>query len=301
MPPAPSNVQAIAIVCLSYFVFSIADVFSKILGQDYNVHQILIYTASLGIIASGIWLQRTLGWRGFIPREKKRWHVMRAFCVAGIPISVISSLQYLPLADYYGISFCAPFLILILSALFTREEIGPARWSAVIAGFIGVLILAGPKFDHVGIGLVFAFSAAICISLSVFTVRKIGHAPRPYYIFFPFCATLLVNLIALPLFGEYRPPAPGDLWMFAILITFVITGQLGFAIGHTRATSAAVTAPFLYTQIIWGVLFGWLVFGDFPAATTWTGLAIIIGAGLFSVWRERRLSIRSIRGLSRPA
>lgn len=289
MSPHNSNIHAIFIVCLSYFGFSCADVFSKILGQSYNVHQLLAYTGAFGVMVSGIWLWRTLGWRGFIPKEKKRWHFARALSVAGIPICVISALQYLPLADYYGISFTAPFLILIMSALFLKEQVGPARWGAVVAGFIGVLILTGPKFDDVGPGLLFACSAAVFVSLSVITVRKIGHAPRPYYIFFPFCATWIINLIALPVLGEYQAVAPQDIWKFAALMTFVISSQLGFAIGHTRASSAAVTAPFLYTQIIWGVLFGWIIFGDFPVATTWIGVAIIIGAGLFSVWRERRI------------
>lgn len=288
------NIRAILIVCLAYFGFSVADLFSKMLGQVYNVHQLLSYTGAVGVIISSVWLQRMLGWRGFIPAEKKRWHLARSLSVAGIPICVISALQYLPLADYYGISFSAPFLILILSALLLKEHVAPMRWGAVIIGFIGVLILTGPKFDNVGPGVMLACCAAICVALSVITVRKIGHAPPPYYIFFPFCATFAINLGALAVTGDYQPIAAGDIWKFAALITFVISSQLCFAIGHTRAASAAVTAPFLYTQIIWGILFGWLVFGDVPVLTTGIGLAIIISAGLFSVLYERRLARRFI-------
>jgi drug/metabolite transporter (DMT)-like permease len=290
-----SNLQAIFIVCTAYLGFSLADVFSKILGQSYNVHQLLAYTGAVGVLVSGLWLQRTMGWKGFIPPDKKRWHLARSVSVAGIPICVISALQYLPMADYYGISFSAPFMILIMSALFLKEHVGATRWSAVAIGFIGVLILTGPKFDDVGPGVLFACCAAIFVALSVITVRKIGHAPRPYYIFFPFVMTFTINLIALIITGDYQPIENGDVWKFGALICFVISSQLAFAIGHTRATSAAVTAPFLYTQIIWGVLFGWVVFGDFPVTTTWIGLAIIIGAGLFSVWRERQLGRRIIR------
>lgn len=290
------NLRAIIIVCISYFGFSMADVFSKSLAQTYHVHQILVYTATIGVLVSGIWVWRTLGWRGFIPAENGRWHLARSLCVAGIPISVIMAFRHLPLADYYGISFCAPFLILILSALFLKETIGIARWMAVIIGFIGVLIIAGPQYNNVGPGVFYALSAALFIALGVITVRKIGpDAPRPYYIFYPFCATLVINLVALPLFGEYQAPAGGDVWKFLALAAFVISSQLGFAIGHSRASGAAVTAPFLYTQIIWGVLFGWLIFGDVPVLTTWIGLVIVIGAGLFSVLREARIRKRPIR------
>lgn len=293
------NLQAIVIVCISYLGFSIADTFSKMLAQTYHVHQILAYTGLVGVAVSGAWVFYTLGWSGFIPREKGKWHIVRALCVAGIPISVISALQHLPLADYYGISFCSPFLILALSALLLREKVGIWRWAAVIVGFCGVMIIAGPQFNQGGIGVVFAFSAALFVALSVITVRKIGaHAPRPYYIFFPFVATWIINMIALPIFGEYKFPDMDDMVKFIALIIFVMASQLGFALGHARASEAAVTAPFLYTQVIWGVLFGWLVFHDFPQTSTWAGLAVVIGAGLFSFWREWHLhrAIRSVRG-----
>lgn len=291
------NIQAILIVCLSYLGFSISDTISKMLATEYNVHQILIFTSSMGMIVSGVWLQRKLGWKGFIPPDQHFWHVVRSFCVAGIPLSVISALRYMPMAEFYGIVFCAPFMILILSALFLKEPVGIWRWLAVAVGFIGVIIIAGPEYEQVGFGLAFAFSAAFFGAASVITVRKVGpNQPRPYYIFYPFCAILIVNLIALPLFGEYHTPELSDLWKFVVLIMCVMISQLGFAIGHTRASEAGVTAPFLYTQIIWGIIFGWLVFGDVPATTTWIGLVIVIGAGLFSIWREWKLT-HSVRVL----
>lgn len=290
-----ANLHAIFIVCASYLGFTIADAISKYFAQFYSVHQILAYTGGLGMVISGLWAWKTLGVRGMIPKEKLAWHIIRAINVAAIPISVISALKYLPMADYYGISFCAPFLILIMSALFLKEHIGPMRWAAVAIGFIGVMILAGPKFDDVGPGVLYAISAAFFVALSVITVRKIGpNAPTPHYIFFPFIATFTVNFIAMLLLEEHIMPPIGHLIIFPFSIIFVIGGQLGFAIGHARATSAGVTAPFLYTQIIWGVLLGWIVFGDFPVVTTWIGLAIVIGAGLFSIWRERRLARRVI-------
>lgn len=286
-----NNLQAITIVCFAYIGFAIADVFSKLLAQDYNVHQILVYTGFIGMIASGVWVVKTLGWKGMIPEKQRKWHVIRAFVVACIPVSVIQALTYMPMADYYGISFCAPFLILMLSHFFLHEKIGLARWIAVMIGFCGVLFIAGPKFEEFGVGLLWACMATLFVSLSVFTVRKIGPgAPRPHYIFFPFVATFFVNLIALSFVGEYAVPPLDDAWKFIALITFVIIGQLGFAVGHSKASEAAVTAPFLYTMIIWGVLLGWFVFGDIPTINTWIGLVIIIGAGLYSVWREYRMA-----------
>src|SRR5688572_9107807 len=106
-----SNLRAIGITCVAYLGFSIADVFSKMLAQSYTPHQILTITAGIGMTLSGLWVWKTLGWRGFIPPENGRWHAIRALCVAGIPMSVIYALQSMPLADYYGISFIAPFII----------------------------------------------------------------------------------------------------------------------------------------------------------------------------------------------
>ncbi len=284
------NLQAILIICASYLGFSISDTFSKMLGQSYNVHQILVTTGGLGMIITGLWVYKTLGVRGFMPFEHKRWHFFRALCVACIPLSVIQALQHLPMADYYGISFCSPFLTLILSVFLLKEHIGMRRWVAVAVGFVGVMIIAGPEYEKFGVGVFLALSAALFVALSIITVRKIGpSAPRPHYVFFPFCAIFIINLICLPLIGDFHVPPLEDAWKFLALISFVIVSQLGFAIGHAKASEASVTAPFLYTQIIWGVLFGWIIFGDVPSETTWIGSAIVIAAGLFSVWREYRL------------
>lgn len=283
------NLKAVIIVVFAYLGFSGADMFSKMLGQVYDVHQILVTTSSIGILITGFWVWRSLGWRGFIPPEKAGAHLLRAVCVAFIPLCVISALKLMPMADYYGIAFCAPFITLVLSYFFLGEKIGLWRWGCVAAGFVGILIIAGPQFDQFGLGIAMALFAATCVAASIIAVRKIGpKAPRPLYVFYPFVAIFLMNIGFIPFVDELRAVPLGDYWQFAALVTLVMLSQYGFAIGHATASEAAVTAPFLYTQIIWGLLFGWLVFGDIPVPTTWIGVAIVIAAGLYSIWREYR-------------
>ena len=195
----------------------------------------------------------------------------------------------LPLADFYGIVFIIPFFVMILAVIFLNEKVGWRRCAAALVGFSGIIILASPQFNHIGEGVLCALLGALCAAANIIMLRKIGHGgPIPLYGFYAFLAITLFNSGIMAAQGLYKPFELAYLPYFLIHGPIVVIGLLCMSIGFAKAPEAVVVAPFQYTQIIWGVAFGWFFFGALPTSNTWIGLSLIIGAGLYSLWREYR-------------
>lgn len=288
MHASHNNIQAIIIVCLGWLAFSFADTCAKFLVQHYDPSIILMTNGIIGMVLTFIWLMATRGLQAF-KTSKMKWHLLRALFTTGSSFSVVHALEYLPLADFYGITFISPFLIALFSFLLLGEKVGWRRIVAMVVAFIGVIILAGPQYETHNIGLVWAFLAPVCLALNVLCVRKLGHSePLALFAFFPFVAIFLFNAAIIG--PDYSLPATHHLWIFVVATTCVMGGLIGTSIGFAKASESSVVAPFLYTQIIWGVMIGMVLFATVPTSATLMGAALIIGAGLFSFYREYRIA-----------
>jgi drug/metabolite transporter (DMT)-like permease len=281
----------IFLILLGWTSFSVGDVGVKILAKDYTIWQIMATTSGFSILILGSWIYFKHGLKGFIPHNKG-WYFLRTLIVACTALSVVNALPYIPLADFYGITFAAPFLILILASLFLKEKVGWHRWLAVCIGFAGVIILAGPKFASFNTGYILALSALFFIAVGTIVLRKVGSKdPLPLYGFFPFVA---IFMIVFPLsIPNFQAPPIEHYWLFALQIISIIGGQIFIAFAIASAKETASMAPFVYIQIIWGTLFGYFIFGDALSNESLYGLPLIIGAGLYMIYRERQ--VRSLK------
>ncbi|HEX8574156.1 MAG TPA: DMT family transporter [Allosphingosinicella sp.] len=236
------------------------------------------------------WSRNFSAWR----TDRPLAHGWRA--VAGLTTMVLafSALAYLPLAESTTLSFAAPLFAIILSALVLGEKVGPHRWGAVALGFVGVLLVMRPEGSHLpAVGLMLAAGAAFGVGVTTITIRQIGRTEGTQTI------VLWFSLLSLPAIGALMPfyasAHDGREW----LILFALGSFGGFAqlllTASLRYAPVPVVVPFDYTQLLWAVLLGWLVFGDRPAATTWLGAAAIIASGLYSLYREHRLGREAAR------
>lgn len=298
MPSSHKNMQAILFVCLGWMSFAAADGFSKYLVQSYPVTSILLVNGAIGAAISLMWLFTRYGARSVIT-PKFKLHLLRMIWTTGTSFSVIHALKYLPLADFYGISFLSPFFIALLAFFFLHEKLGWRRFSAMAVAFTGVIILAGPQYQTHNVGLVWAFMVPVFVAFNALTVRKIGTGePLPLFPLFPFVGMIILNgILAFTPGHTIVLPETGDLLYFIGCTLGVIGGLLGFANGFSRASESVVVAPFLYTQMIWGVLIGVIFFNTVPTSTTLMGAALIITAGLFSFYREYRLAHKKPQSL----
>ncbi len=281
-------IQAVGLIIGGFFCFSIADLCAKLLQEHYSIYQVLFISGFLGMLITGTWILTRHGIKAFAPHNVKL-HILRGLIICTTAFCVVSALHRLPMADFYGISFLSPFFLLMLSILFLNEKVGWRRWMAVSIAFTGVLILAGPQFDHVGNGIAFALAGAMIASVGVIVLRKIGpNAPLPLYGFYPFTWITIMNFTMMIATDNYQPIEMEYIGWFALHGPIAVLGIIGTSLGYARSPEASIVAPFIYTQIIWGILFGWLFFDYLPKETTAVGLVLIIGAGIYSIWREYR-------------
>lgn len=203
----------------------------------------------------------------------------------------------LPMAEATTISLSVPIFATIFAAVMLGEPTGKARWSAVLLGFAGVLIVLQPGGGAFGgahlTGALVALGGALMTALITIAVRDLGRTENTVAIVFWFSALSLIPLgIALPF--VWVPHSAGDWGLLMLLglsgavVQMCLTGAL-------RLAPVSVVIPMDYSSLLWAILFGWWFFGTLPAATTWAGAPIVIGSGLFIAWREHVKAVERAR------
>ncbi len=197
------------------------------------------------------------------------------------------ALQYLQLAETGAIQFTVPILIAIASGPLLGERLDARRWLAIMVGFAGVLVILRPGMQGFHPALVLSLINAVLYALFNMMTRKLAAYDPPEAT--QFLSALGATVVMAPFaLAAWQTPNTGLEWAVACLIG--VAGGLGhylLAMAH-RFAPASVLGPFLYQQIVWMVLFGYLVFGDVPAGPVVLGAAIVIGSGLYLLYRERR-------------
>lgn len=275
-----------ALGVLTFSLFAFADAMVKQLSMDgVGVPQALATGLGFAYMPVGIYY---LAKRrpGILSLTQPRLALVRAVITLGSAVSVLYAFSVLPLTDAYALVFVSPLLVTILSVPFLGERVGTWRWVAVLVGFAGVLIMLRPGFQVLHYGHGIALLSALLWALSMLIVRRMEPSNSPL-------AQVLLLLTATMILMW-----PIALWQWVPLngFTFALCAVSGFLAGCAHITlvqalqtaPAASVAPTQYTQILWGTAFGYLWFGDAVHHLTAIGAALVIGAGLLTLWRESR-------------
>lgn len=202
----------------------------------------------------------------------------------------------LPLAEATTLNFTTAIWAVILSALILRERVGLWRWSAVLLGFAGVIVIAQPGQGNIPLfGAAVALAAAFTIALISIQIRDLSRTEPSLTIVFWFSAFSLPLLaLAMPFVATAHTPYQwsllAGLGLFGLLGQFLLTAALRYG-----AVASVIVMD--YSSLIWATLLGWWVFDRLPPAATWLGAPLIVAAGLVIAWREHRLSIERARSL----
>jgi S-adenosylmethionine uptake transporter len=282
-PTGDRVARGIAVALITFTIFSCADALVKWLSARYSIFQIIFIGTLFALIPATVLIARRGGVASLKPRHP--WLVgMRAFLMAADIVLVFFAFTRLPLADAYTLLFAAPMVVTALSVPLLGEHVGWRRWLAVIVGFGGVLIVLRPGFADLDLGHLAALSSALFFGLSIIFVRRIGAKEGAgSMLVWMMLAFLVVSAPVLP--NVYVAPSASDLALLAAFGLLTGVGHLGL-IEAFRIAPSAVIAPFHYSQMIWAVIFGLFLFGDVPSDWVIGGSAVIIGSGLFILWRE---------------
>ncbi len=281
----------IAGILIGMFAVSIMDALAKWLGEGYPIAELVFFRNLFALPPALFILWRQRGGRASLVLRWKTGHVLRAILALGATFTFFLGLRYLPLAEAISIAFAAPLLVTALSVPILGERVGPHRWAAVMAGFVGVLVMTRPGAEAFRPEALYILAAALCYALAMLVTRRLARSDTtPAIMLSSICIAILLSGLALP-FG-WRTPLGVDFWLLALL---GLVGGFGmyFMTQAYRYAPAAVIAPFDYTALLWGTLFGWLVWHELPGANVWLGAAIVIASGLYIVHRETRAGPRA--------
>jgi drug/metabolite transporter (DMT)-like permease len=215
-------------------------------------------------------------------------HIWRAVIGLGGMVTSFAAVQLLPLAEATTLQFTVPIFATITAFLLLRERTGWHRRGAVLVGFAGVLIIARPGSGHFPLlGTALGLTSALLVAVVMILLRTIGRTESASTTVFWFSALSALPLAILYLFF-LRAHDPLT-WALLVGIGLIGgAGQLAMTASFRFAPVSAVVSMD-YTALIWGTLFGWLLFATIPGATTWLGAAIIIASGFYIARREHRL------------
>lgn len=304
-----SVLRGIVLKMISAFLFAVLSALVRKLGPVAPVGEIVFFRSAFAIVpvvaiyalrgelASAVYTSRPFGQLG-----------RGMLSVAGM-FTNFSALARLPLADATAISFASPLITVALAAVILQERVRVYRWTAVLVGFAGVIVMLIPHMDFAAyiapvataaatIGSALALLSAFCNAGTVVQTRRLTQSETTSSIVFYFslvCA--LAGAATLP-FAWYTPTLPE----LVELITLGFVGGIAhiFLTESYRHASASVVAPFDYTAMLWAVLLGYWMFGELPDPLVYLGAAIVAGAGLFVIWRERALGLRRTEAESPP-
>lgn len=272
------------------------DVSSKLAAHEVPVGVVTLarFLVQAALMLPVVWIMR----QSFRLTPRALWlTTLRASVSILSTYCFIAALRYMPVADALAIAFVEPFIILLIGKLVLAEQVGPRRLGACAVGFLGSLLVIQPSFAHFGAIALFPLGTALAFALYILVTRALSRHLHPVPM--QFHTALIAGTICLPLLaagnalGEpsltFAAPQ-GIFWLWCFCV------GLAASISHMAMTYAlkfapsSTLAPLHYLEIVTATLFGYLVFGDFPNALTWCGIAIIVSSGLYIIHRERKVS-----------
>lgn len=289
---------AILFKVLSTACFAVMSAFARALGETFPVGQVVFFRSFVAVLPVVIFY----AWRNELwtamHTHRPFGHLARGLFGVAAMFCGFAALARMPIADVTAISFSTPLLIVALAGLLLGERVRVYRWSAVIVGLVGVIVMLAPHLSIRSIGAddlgpILAVMNAILAAFAYIQIRRLttSETTSSIVLYF-FLISSLISLATLP-FGWVWP----DRQQLLYLCLMGVAGGIGqlFMTESYRYAQASLTAPFDYASIIWAVILGYFAFGEVPGWNVWAGAAIVITAGLFVIWRERQLGLQRRR------
>ncbi len=291
------NSQGALLMMAGQACFTINDAFMKLMAGDVPLMQLLVLRGMGTVVA----MAAIAWWLGMLHLRfpaRDRWLVLaRSAAEIGSTYFFLTALFHMPIANMSAIFQALPLAITLAGAMFLGETVGWRRLLAIVIGFCGVLLVVRPGTEGFNVYSLYALAAVACVVVRDLVVRRMS-AEVP---------SLMVALgagVAVTLFSGVASTAvdwvrPSGLQVGYIIAagTFVVAGY-HFAIATMRVGDLGFVAPFRYTGLLWALVLGLLVFGDWPDFLTILGSGIIVATGIFTLMRERRLRISGAAGQS---
>ena len=289
--------------------FSLNDLSIKFLSGDYPLHQIVFVRAAIALLITLLIIMPLDGGLVALKTRRPMIHLVRGMCVVVANSAFFAAIVVMPLANASAIFFVAPLFITGLSMLFLKEVVGFRRWVAVVVGLLGVVLVVRPTGAEFTAMMLLPVIAALAYATLQILTRHTGMSERASTMSFYIQLTFLLVTGGLALaLGDGRfagsenealefflrpwimPPTIDGLIMLAL---GGVSACAGYLISQAyRGTDAGVVAPYEYTTLLLAVFWGIMIWGEWPALSTWIGIVLIAGSGIFVALREAKLDAK---------
>ena len=284
--PVSNNARGAALMALSMLCFTANDTMMKFLFGDLPLFQVVLLRGllSLPVIAYLAHRQAQL----FIRTNRRDVTIVLVRATAEILATIffLTALANMPLANIIAILQTLPLSVTMVAALFLGEPVGWRRWSAIIVGFIGVLIIIRPGTDGFSIYSLWGLAAVGCVTIRDVVTRRLSYDMPSLFV-------TLVTAIAITCLGAVMTPASGWVtpsptsWLILVATACVVVAAYLFSVMTMRVGDISFVSPFRYTGLIWAIIFGFVVFDEWPDNLTLIGMAVIVITGAYMFHRER--------------
>ena len=287
MAPLNEVARGVLYAVAAFASFSASDALVKLVADDLSLAQIICISSLSVLLPMAVWVSvRGGGVRMLLPKDPLRVGIRMALLVTNVFLAYYAFAR-LPLANAYTMILTSPLFVTLLAGPYLGEYPGWRRRIAVLLGFIGVLIVLRPGMVELDPGYLAAVGAAVGFAFVVMMTRQLGRSETgASLVFSVFFGRVLAGGVLLPFAWD-----PMDWTGIALLVGIGWLGMVGqtFVWLAFRNAPAAVVSPFQFSQIVWGALFGYLLFGDVPDRYVVIGVLVIVGSGLYVFFRERKV------------
>ncbi|MGI3168950.1 DMT family transporter [Pseudooceanicola sp. C21-150M6] len=294
------NLKAALIMSASMALFTINDAFMKSLADVLPLHQILMLRN--GVVTA---ILVAMAWRGGalrrpMSRRDLALTVLRGLLEAATASFFLTALFHLPLANATAIVQSSPLAVMLVAALVLGEKIGWRRGLAAALGFFGVLLIVQPGVQGFNRYAVFALLSVLTIVARDIVTRKLSSAAPTLVVAVVTSGIVGVVSTAVTLGAGWVPVSAGSGGLIAGAIVAVLGAYLA-SVQAMRIGDVSFVSPFRYSALIWALVLGLVVFGDWPAPSILIGAVIVVGSGVYSFWREAIRTRRSAAEAARVA
>ena len=288
--------QGMALMAGAMIVLPAMDAIAKYMAtfEGMSPGQVTFYRFFFQLVCTLPILFMMFGW-GALSAKRPWMNLLRGALHGAASLLFFVAVKYMPLADVFAIYFVEPFMLAGLSALFLGDKVGWRRWTAIVVGFGGAMIVIQPSYEVFGLKALLPVCCAFLFSLYLFLNRAIGNADSPLTMqtmagiggtLFMSGALIVGNSMGVSDFDVSLPTSM--LGLVLLLILGSLSGYVHMIVVRAfRMAPLSLLAPFQYFEIISATILGYALFGDFPNFSKWVGIMIIVASGLFIIWRER--------------
>lgn len=269
---------------MSILLFSLMDASVKWLGALYPTAQIMFFRCVVALVPVAV-IILLRGGPGILRTSHKGLHLLRSVMGIGAMAFAFYAFSLMPLAEAVSILHTAPLFMTALSVILLREKVGLRRWTAILIGFVGMLIVVRPGADMLASGSIYMLTAAFLIGCTTIIIRHLGKIDDPVCITFYFTVTgVLVSSVGIFIQG-WQQPSLRDLALLTMVGLFGGMAQYLMTLSYQHLT-VGILAPLKYLTIVFGGSIAYLVWGEVPDLQSVVGIGIIVASGLYTLHRE---------------